>query len=662
VTPGVVEWFEVGEDARVERVLGELRELGVERLRTGISWADWHRPGGPEWYDRLLPRLAREVELLPCILYTPPSIAVAPRSSAPPRRLRDFADFVDTVIERHGRTFEYVELWNEPNNPAEWDWTLDAQWLGFCEMIGDAAHWARRRGKKTVLGGMSPIDPNWLALLGERGLLEHLDVVGVHGFPGTWEAGWDGWAAELASVREVLDRHDSTADVWITETGFSTWRGGEFAQVEAYLRAVTAPAGRVYWYAAEDLAPDRPAVDRFHEDEREYHFGLHDAHGEPKLLGRLLRDGIERVRTVAAAAGERPRARRRDGDRTAVITGGAGFVGTNVARQLLAEGRRVVIVDNLARRGVEDNLLLLRALHGAAVEVRVADIRDRFALRDALRRADEVYHLAAQVAVTTSLQRPVRDFATNAEGTIALLEEVRRLPDPPAVLFTSTNKVYGSLADLELRRDGSQWQPVDPVVAATGVSEGRPLDFCTPYGCSKGAADQYVLDYAKSFGLRAVVFRMSCIYGPYQHGTEDQGWVAHFLRRAVAGKPVTIYGDGRQVRDVLFVDDLVDAMRLALADADRLAGRAFNVGGGPHNAVSLRQVVELIGDLLGERPEVRFDDERPGDQRWYVSDTSALTAETGWEPQTAVHDGLEALHAWLRPAARRRAATAARAH
>jgi CDP-paratose 2-epimerase len=328
-----------------------------------------------------------------------------------------------------------------------------------------------------------------------------------------------------------------------------------------------------------------------------------------------------------------------------LVTGGAGFVGTNLADRLLADGRRVVIVDNLARRGVEQNLDWLRRRH-PRVEVELADVRDASALRRALDGVEHVVHLAAQVAVTTSVDAPWDDFSVNLEGTVRLLEAVRRLDDPPSVLFTSTNKVYGTLPHLELVVRGERWEPVDPLVRETGLGEDMPLDFCTPYGCSKGGADQYVLDAAKTFGLRTCVLRMSCIYGPHQHGTEDQGWVAHFLIRALAGETITVYGDGRQVRDLLFVDDLVDAM-LATFEHDDVAGKAFVMGGGTANALSLRETLELIGGLTGDAPRVAYAPMRLGDQRWYVADTSRFHAATGWEPTVDPERGIERLQRWL---------------
>jgi CDP-paratose 2-epimerase len=241
----------------------------------------------------------------------------------------------------------------------------------------------------------------------------------------------------------------------------------------------------------------------------------------------------------------------------------------------------------------------------------------------------------------------VSDFEVNLGGTVALLDELRRLPRPPFFLFTSTNKVYGSLPDTPLERVGERWLPTDRRLRERGVDESRPLDFCTPYGCSKGGADQYVLDWAKTYGLPAVVFRMSCIYGPHQHGNEDQGWVAHFLIRSFAREPVTIFGDGAQVRDILHVDDLVRAFLLARERVDDTAGRAFNVGGGPDNTISLLELVELIEELRGARPLVGFAQERVGDQRWYVSDTTRLAKTIGWSPQVGVGEGVDDLHRWL---------------
>jgi CDP-paratose 2-epimerase len=331
----------------------------------------------------------------------------------------------------------------------------------------------------------------------------------------------------------------------------------------------------------------------------------------------------------------------------ALITGGAGFVGCNLAHRLLQAGERVILLDNLSRPAVSRNVEWLTRLHGDRVTLINADIRDAGRVADAVSSSSIVFHFAAQVAVTRSLLWPLTDFEINARGTLNVLEALRAMSSPPPLLFTSTNKVYGALNDVSLRDLGHRVEPEDPEIRGAGISEARPLDLHSPYGCSKGAADQYVLDYARTFHLRAVVFRMSCIYGPRQFGSEDQGWVAHFLTQARRGQPITIYGSGTQVRDVLFIDDLCDAFLLARSRIDELAGMAFNIGGGPLSAVSLLEIIDLTESLEGKRPKVRFARRRPGDQRYYVSDCRRFSAWTGWSPRVPMHEGLEMLYSWL---------------
>ena len=332
-----------------------------------------------------------------------------------------------------------------------------------------------------------------------------------------------------------------------------------------------------------------------------------------------------------------------------LITGGAGFVGSNLADALLEDGERVVVLDNLSRPGVERNAEWLKEKHGELLRVEVEDVEDAAAVSRLVSGARRIYHLAAQVAVTTSLDDPAEDFRTNLMGTFNILEAARRREDPPPMLFTSTNKVYGGLEHLPIEEAGERYTFANGV---SGVDERAPLDFHSPYGCSKGAADQYVRDYARIFGVPTVVFRMSCIYGRRQWGTEDQGWVAHFGRSVLAGEPITIFGDGHQVRDILWVGDLVRAMRLALDRSDRTAGEIFNVGGGPSNAVTVRGVVERLQELADAQTAVLMGDWRPGDQRVYVSDTSKLRAALGWRPEVDVEAGLERLLEWLEVAGR----------
>jgi CDP-paratose 2-epimerase len=330
-----------------------------------------------------------------------------------------------------------------------------------------------------------------------------------------------------------------------------------------------------------------------------------------------------------------------------LVTGGCGFIGCNLADALAARGNEVLILDSLARLGTRENADWLKRRHGDRVIIEVADVRNQAAIDASVKRASAVLHLAAQVAVTTSLQEPAEDFAINAAATVGLLESVRRYNPTAAVLFASTNKVYGKLLEDEhVAREGERYVPSDPNLA-NGVSEAAPLDFYSPYGCSKGAADQYVHDYARVLGLRTVVLRMSCIYGPRQFGTEDQGWIAHFLLRALRGEPITIYGDGYQVRDALFIDDAVAAWLAALDQIDRVTGRVFNLGGGAPNAISLREMMGLIAELRGERPLVAFAEWRPGDQPWYVSDIRRISAALGWTPKVGLREGLRSLERWL---------------
>lgn len=640
---GLVEWFTPGEFERVEQVLASMRALGVTELRTGVSWAGWYNSEGDGWYDWLLPRLASEVKILPCFLYTPPSLGLVPKFSSPPQTPKAYADFIDVMITRFGALFEWIELWNRPDDPNEWDLRLDPEYRIFSEMIGGAAYWARERGKKTVLAGMWPRDSKWLDLMHERGVLKYVDAIGLHGFPGSTEFEWKSWKCEATAVRERLAELGAEAEIWITATGSSTWRENEMGQVRAFADALNAPVNRVYWREVQDRKPS--TIDSFHSDEREYHYGLTRSNGSPKLLfGLWAKGGVRSIRQAAKTRMHAARAAA--GGSHVLITGGAGFIGTNLAHRLLSAGRPVMIYDNLSRPGVERNATWLREQHGDLLQVEVADIRHRQSLRGPVQRADSVFHFAAQVAVTTSLEDPQHDFEVNVGGTLNVLEEIRALNDSIPLLFTSTNKVYGGLADLEMQKNCTRYLPVDKSLRS-GVSETRPLDFHSPYGCSKGAADQYVLDYARSFGLAAVVFRMSCIYGFHQMGTEDQGWVAHFLIRALNGETIVLYGDGMQVRDILFVEDLVDAFLLAHGNIHSVSGQAFNIGGGLGNTVSLLELLEMITALHSARPATQYHDWRCGDQRYYVSDTSKFKSATGWSPTVSAHEGVKRLFQWL---------------
>ncbi len=330
-----------------------------------------------------------------------------------------------------------------------------------------------------------------------------------------------------------------------------------------------------------------------------------------------------------------------------LITGGCGFVGVNLADRLLKTGKRVMVYDNLSRTGVQNNLDWLQERYPESLKVKVADVCDRDELADAIAYADTVFHFAAQVAVTSSLTDPFHDFEVNARGTLNILEAIRHSSHRPPIIFTSTNKVYGDLEDVHMKADAMRYSPETENIRLNGISEKRNLDFHSPYGCTKGIADQYVLDYARTFGIRSVVFRMSCIYGPHQYGNEDQGWVAHFLIRALKGLPITLYGDGKQVRDILFVDDLINAFLLAEKNMRNISGQAFNVGGGPNNTVSLLELIDLIENITGRKPEVNFESWRPSDQKYYVSDFRKLTDATGWQPAYGTAQGVKFLAEWL---------------
>lgn len=328
-----------------------------------------------------------------------------------------------------------------------------------------------------------------------------------------------------------------------------------------------------------------------------------------------------------------------------LVTGGAGFIGCNVVRRLLAGSHDVVVLDDLSRRGATENLAWLQSL-GKVTFVR-QDIRDAAGVQRAIashRDAQVVLHLAGQVAVTTSVTDPRTDFEINAGGTFNLLEAVRRSAPEAVFLYASTNKVYGNLEHeaVELRDGRYAYTHLKQ-----GVSETEPLDFHSPYGCSKGAADQYVRDYARIYGLRTVVFRQSCIYGERQFGIEDQGWVAWFTIAALLGRRFTIFGDGRQVRDVLFVDDLAACYLRAVEEIDRVAGQVYNIGGGPDNQLSLLELVALLGARTGRKLDPPFADWRPGDQRVFVCDVSKAQKDFGWAPKISAAAGVERLAGWV---------------
>jgi CDP-paratose 2-epimerase len=330
-----------------------------------------------------------------------------------------------------------------------------------------------------------------------------------------------------------------------------------------------------------------------------------------------------------------------------LITGGAGFIGSNYVHRLLSRGEQVTIYDNLSRAGAPRNLDWLRQTFGEqSFNVIAADVRDAAQLTEAARGSDVIVHLAGQVAVTTSVVNPRDDFEANALGTFNALEAARLSGRSPIFIYASTNKVYGEMEDVEVVERETRWQYRD---LPHGCPETQPLDFHSPYGCSKGTGDQYVRDYHRIYGLPTVVFRQSCIYGTRQFGIEDQGWVAWFIIAAVMGRPITIYGDGRQIRDLLYVDDLLNAYDLAVEKIDIAAGQVYNLGGGPANTLSIwTEFGPLLEKLTGYKIPVGRGDWRPGDQKVFVADIRKAARELGWTPKVSVEQGVERLFEWVR--------------
>ena len=327
-----------------------------------------------------------------------------------------------------------------------------------------------------------------------------------------------------------------------------------------------------------------------------------------------------------------------------LITGGAGFIGINAANYFLTKKYHVTIFDNLSRKGADENLKWLKKTWGKGFTfVRGDVVSDRKKLDTLVAKVDAVIHLAAQVAVTTSVENPHHDFLINAQGTLNVLEAIRTSKNKPMILFSSTNKVYGNMehAKVDLTQDGYRYADFPQ-----GVPGHAPLDFHSPYGCSKGSADQYVRDYARIYGLQTVVFRQSCIYGPHQFGVEDQGWVAWFAISGLLNRTITIFGDGHQVRDVLYVDDLVRLYEMAIKNPKKVSGRAYNIGGGAGEAFSVLQTVKKLETIYQKPMPHSFGDWRPGDQKVYISDISKIKADLGWEPKVDFDKGLMKLVRW----------------
>lgn len=339
--------------------------------------------------------------------------------------------------------------------------------------------------------------------------------------------------------------------------------------------------------------------------------------------------------------------KRTDSKAAVLITGGAGFIGANLAHQLMHQGETVIVYDNLSRPGSDQNLRWLADEHAERLKICVNDIRNYNTVKEVVANVKVVFHLAAQVAVTTSIENPLYDFDVNVKGTLNILEAIRTNRNHPPVIMTSTNKVYGSLPDISLEKKNNRYSIKTNESFEKGIDELRPMDFKSPYGCSKGAADQYVLDYTNTYDMETVVFRMSCIYGPHQYGNEDQGWVAHILNKTVEDDYIHIYGDGCQVRDVLHVNDLLEAMISGWNNIELIRGNAFNIGGGPDRSISILELLDYIKVLHGKKPNIQFAPWRTGDQKFYVSDSSKYKRLTGWYPKIDIESGLEDIYKWI---------------
>jgi CDP-paratose 2-epimerase len=329
-----------------------------------------------------------------------------------------------------------------------------------------------------------------------------------------------------------------------------------------------------------------------------------------------------------------------------LITGGAGFIGCHAASRFLRQGHQVVVLDNLSRKGTEHNLEWLKKSEGLKEFVQ-ADIRSPEKMREIFAEhadAAVVIHLAAQVTVTESVRDPRTDFDINCFGTFNVLEAIRLSGGKPVVLYSSTNKVYGHLEHLKTEVTGDRCRLVD---LPQGVDEHERLEFHSPYGCSKGAGDMYMLDYARIYGMKTVVFRQSCIYGTRQFGYEDQGWLAWFIIAALSNRQITIFGDGKQVRDALWIDDLLNLYETAIAKIDKAQGQEFNVGGGPGTTISLLELLDWIGKRLGKKLELKWSEPRPGDQRVFVANTAKAERLLGWKPKVSVAEGLDKLFDWV---------------
>jgi CDP-paratose 2-epimerase len=616
---GVSERIVPGDRSPAERLLEDLGALPGVPLRLVVARADWEAPEGRAWYRWLVPELAAGRSLVLALHRSPgwPCGSRVPPAFDDAAGYRRFVTEIAGDFDACGAGLELADVLG----PSAWPDFSGAS-LALLQTLD------RDLPRPFCIGGL-PLDPVWRAGADPEALPAGVSALAFSHLPEVRD-----WPARLGEFIGTLPPGREMA-CWLTPDGCSgaTERPPDTAQL---LRACAGGAAA----GAERVFFGRPRAAPGRISDRDEH-SLRAADGRPSLLARWLGGSGATAVEVRLPA---PAASRDDAE---LVIGGAGFVGCNMAARLAQQGRRVVVFDDLSRPGTEHNADWLLRSFPDRVELTVGDVRDFDAVRRVVDGAARIFHFAAQVAVTTSLEHPHHDHEINALGTLNVLEAVRRLRRRPPLLFTSTNKVYGGLEDIPLVRTERGYEPEDEALRRRGIAESRPLAFCSPYGCSKGAADQYVLDYAHTFGLPAAVLRMSCIYGPRQFGNEDQGWVAHFVRQVLLGQPITLYGDGHQVRDVLYVDDLVDAALAVTERASALAGEAFNVGGGPANVLSLHGLLRRLAELHGELPPVQSRDWRPSDQRYYASDISRIREATGWAPRVGIDAGVPRLYGFL---------------
>lgn len=603
--------FALGDRDAVALFLQDWSRFELRHLRIVLPSPAWRLGADRTWYTWLLSRLANTAHL--CVTLAPDSSQSSTTSNG-----AELSVSVTQLLAQYSALVDTIEL------PAlAWEHRLGPAWPDLCHRLADAT---RAAGKRFVLSSAHWHEFGFAMRCVENGTLPSADALGIEMETGSPQHHAVAPSDRLREVAQTLHELRIPLPVWFSRVAVHASAPRPFTDVEAIQNALTSGAERTYWDAPDAV--------------------MAQSTGDLSLARRLLAArpdaDLRRVVTLCRS----PRNRIHPGPH-ALITGGAGFVGSNLADRLLSQGERVTIYDNLSRTGTERNVHWLKSRHGERLTLCLGDIRDAASVANAVERATHVFHFAGQVAVTSSMVDPLHDGEVNQRGTLVLLEALRNLPAPPPLIFTSTNKVYGALNDVALQVTASRYEPISPAIRNGGIDESRPLQFCSPYGCSKGAADQYVLDYAKSFGLPTMCLRMSCIYGRRQFGNEDQGWVAHFLKQAVTAEPIVIYGDGLQVRDVLFADDLVEAFLLARANMAALQGRVFNIGGGPNNVLSLVELLAIIEQLDGHAPRVSYRGWRPSDQRYYVSDLRKFSAATGWRPRVCVADGVQRLYDWM---------------